>query len=68
MHCLILLYFRQMDAGDDETAAGTRRCSLSCQVWLWKGQMQKQQVQLSKGGSHLHRSMQLQQRRDGGSV
>ena len=68
MHCLILLYFRQMDAGDDETAAGTRRCSLSCQVWLWKGQMHKQQVQLSKGGSHLHRSMQLQQRRDRGSV
>ena len=41
MHCLVLLYFRQMDAGDDETAAGTRPCSLSCEVWLWEGQMQK---------------------------
>ena len=28
-----------MDASDDETAAGTRRCSLSCQVWLWEGQI-----------------------------
>ena len=62
MHCVIFfLYFRQMDASDDDTAAGTRHCSLSFQVWLWEGQMQKQQVQPSMIGSHVHRSMQLQQ-------
>ena len=53
-----------MDAGGDETAAGTRRRSLSCQVWLWEGQMRRQRVQLSTDGSHLHRSMQLQQQRN----
>ena len=38
-----------MDAGNDETAAGTRRCSLSCQVWPWEGQMRKKTTAAVEG-------------------